>query len=228
VSVSVFTLAALRYRRGLLPALLSANLLNAVVQGQWSPLLTAAAVLPPLTWIWVAKPTVGAALFAAFPSRRAVVGGLVVLLLSLLVFPTWPLRWLDAIRESNHMAPVARAGGFVLLLALVRWRQPEARLLVALACVPQTIGLYETLPLFLIPKSRWQGYFLAVMSYLAAFGQAILVPRLPDSSWEANNAARWPFIFLLLYLPALVMLLLPRQGRAAPPLPTEPLPVQGM
>jgi hypothetical protein len=77
--------------------------------------------------------------------------------------------------------------------------------------VPQTIGLYETLPLFLIPRTRWQGYALAVLSYLAAFGQVLLVPRLPNSSWETNNAARWPFMFVLQYLPALIMLFVPGQ-----------------
>ncbi|HEY9507427.1 MAG TPA: hypothetical protein VIQ27_15765 [Gemmatimonadales bacterium] len=223
-SASVFTLAALRYRRGMLPALLSANLLNAVVQGQWSPLLTAAAVFPALAWVWPAKPTVGAALFAAFPSRRALFGGAVVVALSLLVFPAWPGRWMEALRLSNHVAPVMRSGGLLLLLALIRWRQPEARLLAVLACAPQTIGLYETLPLFLIPRTRWQGYALAVLSYLAAFGQAILAPRLPDSTWEANNAARWPFIFALLYLPALIMLFLPGQPG---PAGADPAPAPG-
>jgi hypothetical protein len=209
---TAFTLAALRYRRGLLTALLSANLLNAVVQGQWSPLLTAAAVLPALSWIWAAKPSLGAALFAAFPGRRALIGCLVLVGISLAVQPTWPLRWIDSLRESNHVAPIVRPGGIVLLLALIRWRQAEARLLAALACVPQTIGLYETLPLFLIPTNRWQGYTLAALSYVAAFGQAVAAPRLPGMTWEAMNAARWPFIFLLLYLPALLMLLFSRKG----------------
>jgi hypothetical protein len=207
LGAAVFVVAALRYRRGLLPALLSASFLNAVIQGQWSPLLTAAAVLPGLSWIWVAKPSVGAALFAAFPHRRAFAGAAVLVLLSFLAFPDWPMRWLEALRDTNHVAPVVRPGGIVLLLALLRWRLPEGRLLAGLACVPQTIGLYEALPLFLIPRSRWQGYALAASSYAAAFAQALLVPRLPDVSWEATNAARWPFVFGFLYLPALVILL---------------------
>ena len=219
VCVATFMLAALHYRRGLLTALLSANLLNAVVQGQWSPLLTAAAVLPAISWVWAAKPSVGAALFIAFPSRRALIGCLLLVGVSLAVYPTWPLRWADALRESNHVAPILRPGGIVLLLALIRWRQTEARLLAALACVPQTIGLYETLPLFLIPRTRWQGYSLAGLSYVAAFGQAVMVPRLPGMTWEAMNAARWPFIFLLLYLPALLMLLLPGEGGHGPLVP---------
>jgi hypothetical protein len=206
LGAALFVLAALRYRRGLLPALLSASFLNAVIQGQWSPLLTAAVALPSLSWIWAAKPSVGAALFAAYPRRRAVLGGLLLVALAFLVLPAWPMRWLEALRETNHVAPIARPGGIVLLLAVLRWRIPEGRLLAGMACVPQTIGLYEALPLFLIPRNRWQGYGLVGLSYIAAFAQSLLVPRLPGVSWETTNAERWPFAFWLLYLPALVIL----------------------
>jgi hypothetical protein len=215
LGAALFVLAALRYRRGLLPALLSASFLNAVIQGQWSPLLTAAAALPALSWIWVAKPSVGAALFAAYPRRRAVVGGVLLVALAFLIFPGWPMRWLEALRQTNHVAPIARPGGIVLLLALLRWRVAEGRLLAGMACVPQTIGLYEALPLFLIPGNRWQGYVLAGLSYVAAFTQSLIVPRLPGVSWEATNAERWPFAFCFLYLPALVILLLSSRKNAA-------------
>jgi hypothetical protein len=202
--------AALRYARGLPVALLSASFLNAVIQGQWSPLLTAAAVVPALSWALVVKPSIGAALFAAFPSRRAALGGILLLGVTFIVYPTWPGRWADGLRATGHMVPIAsRPGGFLLLLALIRWRQPEARLVAALACVPQTLGLYETLPLFLIPRTRWQAYALAGLSYIAAFVQAAAAPRLPGMTLDALLAARWPFIFVFLYLPALVMVLLP-------------------
>jgi hypothetical protein len=210
-SGAVFAWAALRYGRGLPVALLSASFLNAIVQGQWSPLLTAAVVVPSLSWALGVKPSIGAALFAAFPSRRAVIGGLALLGLTLIVSPAWPSRWLEALPASTHMVPLlVRPGGFLLLLALIRWRQPEARLLAVLACVPQTIGLYETLPLFLIPRTRWQGYALAGSSYVAAFSQVAAVPRLPGMTLDAVLADRWPFLFVCLYLPALVMVLLPR------------------
>ena len=204
-----FAWAAVRYGRGLPAALLSANFLNAVIQGQWSPLMTAAVVLPALSWLLAAKPSIGAALFAAFPSRQAVIGGVALLAVSLALFPTWPVRWANALGASNHMLPIRSPGGFILMLALIRWRRPEARLLAALACVPQTIGLYETLPLFLIPRTRWQGYGLAVLSYVAAFGQVALVPRVPGMPLETMLAGRWPIVFFCLYLPALVMVLLP-------------------
>jgi hypothetical protein len=204
---AALTLAARRYGRGLPPALLSASFLNAVILGQWSPLLTASAVIPALGAAWVAKPSIGAAMFAAFPSRRGVMAALLLLVLSLVISPTWPWRWWAVLFHGPQAVPILRPAGFLLLLALLRWRRPEARLLVALGCVPQTIGLYDTLPLFLIPQSRMEGYGLAVMSYVAAFGQALLYPRLPDMSLAQNLAERWPVVLMCLYLPALFMVL---------------------
>jgi hypothetical protein len=228
LSGAAFARAAVRYGRGLPAALLSANFLNAVIQGQWSPLLIAAAILPPLSWVLAAKPSIGAALFAAFPSRRALIAGLALVAISLAVSPTWPARWAESFRVLVHVSPIRRPGGIILLLALLRWRRPEARLLATLACVPQIIGLYDTLPLFLIPRTRWQGYALAGLSYVAAFGQVAAVPRTPGMPLETMLAARWPFIFLCLYLPALVMVLLPRpaEARARPEVAADSL--QGM
>jgi hypothetical protein len=200
-------LAARRYGRGLPAALLSANFLNAVILGQWSPLLTASAVVPVLGIAWAAKPTIGAAIFVSFPSRRGLIAAVLLLLVSLLVFPTWPWHWWTALFQGPKAVPILRPAGFLLLLALLRWRRPEARLLVALGCVPQTIGLYETLPLFLIPRTRMEGYGLAVLSYLAAFGQALLYPRLPHMTLPQNLAERWPVVLLCLYLPALLLVL---------------------
>jgi hypothetical protein len=206
--------AAIRWGRGLPAALVSASFLNALMQGQWSPLLTAAAVVPALGWIWAAKPSIGAALFAAFPSRRALAGCLLLTGIAMLVFPAWPFRWREALGQTElYLAPVVRPGGVVLLLALLRWREREGRLLAALACIPHLPCLYDTLPLFLIARTRWQGYALAALSYVAAFAQMALAPRLPGMSLEATVAARWPYILAFLYVPALVILLLPRPGR---------------
>ena len=204
---AALAIAARRYGRGLPAALLSASFLNAVILGQWSPFLTASAVLPVLGVAWAAKPSIGAAMFAAFPSRRGVMAALLLLVLSLVVSPSWPWRWWGVLFHGPQAIPILRPGGFLLLLALLRWRRPEARLLVALGCVPQTIGLYDTLPLFLIPRTRMQGYGLAVMSYLAAFGQALFYPRLPDMTLAQNLTERWPVVLVCLYLPALFLVL---------------------
>jgi hypothetical protein len=209
--------AAGRRGGGLPVALLSASFLNAIVQGQWSPLLTAAAVIPALSWVLAAKPTIGAAIILAFPSRRTIALVLGLLVLSVVLFPRWPWRWAESLGAATHMVPIVlRPGGVLLLLALLRWRRPEARLLAGMACVPQTLGLYETLPLFLVTQNRPQGYILAVLSYVAAFAQAAIVPRADGMPLDTLFAARWPFVLLCLYLPALIMVLLPlREERRA-------------
>lgn len=62
----------------------------------------------------------------------------------------------------------------------------------ALACVPQTTALYETLPLFLVPRGRPGGYVLAIGGYAAAFVMAHSFPWAAVSSepFEANLARR--------------------------------------
>jgi len=207
ISGFVFALAGARYRRGLAVGMLSASFFHAVALNQWSPLLTAGAVFPLAGALFVAKPSVGAALAAAYPTRWGIVGSAVLLLISLIAFPGWPMEWLQALRSSIASAPVLQPGGVILLLAALRWRYPEARMLIGLVCVPQTIGLYETLPLFLIPSTRREGYLLAGLSYVAAFGQFAVFPRTAGMSLEENLAARWPFMLVFLYLPAVALLL---------------------
>jgi hypothetical protein len=134
---------------------LSPPALEAVLLGQWSPWLTAAVGIPWLGFIWAAKPPVGLALFAGWPSRAALYGGIAVVILSFVLLPHWPTMWLDAVQSSGqYRAPVQRFGGFVLLLAWLRWRKPEARMLGVLALIPHTTSVYELLPLFLVPQTK--------------------------------------------------------------------------
>jgi hypothetical protein len=207
LSAAVLAWAGLRYGRGLGPALLSMSALQCVAQGQWSILLTAGVVLPWLSTLWAAKPSNGAALFAAAPHRAAVLGGVVLLAATLLIDPHWPKAWLGTVADVNHLPLLVRPGGAILLLGLLRWRLPEARLLVALACVPQAGVLYEAVPLFLIPRSRLEGYGLALGTYVADFVQVWLSPAASQPTLEASIAARWPVLLALVYLPALVLVL---------------------
>ena len=195
--------AAFSYKRALPTALLGAGFLNAIVVAQWAPFLTAAAVLPWASVAWVAKPSIGLALLIAYPHRKAFLYGGALLIVSLIAMPSWPGEWFHALRDSIQTPLVLRPGGFILLLAALRWRTPEGRLLTALACVPQTVGLYETLPLFLIPRSRWEGYALATLSFIAAAIQETLAGH---TITEFINS-KWPSLLLFCYLPALVILL---------------------
>jgi hypothetical protein len=219
ITGGLFGLAAGRHGRGLWIGALSACFAEAVTFGQWVPLLMAAAILPWLGGALVVKPSIGTALWIWRPSRSAVLGSFALLALSLLVVPGWPAEWLAALRRTNHVAPLLKPWGWVLLLAVIRWRTPEGRLLLALACIPQTTSLYESLPLFLVCRRRWDAYLLALLSHVAAFVQAQYYSA-PGQVLETVIANRWPVFLVTLWLPALVMVLRPERARQL--IPSDP------
>lgn len=195
-----------------LPLFLSAPFFNAAGGGQWSVLLTAAVLFPTLSLLAAMKPTLGTAIFMAAPTQRAQViaigAGVAVLLASLLVRPTWPMEWLAVIGDTPHYsAPVTHltVGGPLILLALLRWRRPESRLLVGLACVPQSTIVYEGLYFLLFPRT-FRG--VTVMA-IASYGALWLQDRISDASRDTVTL-QWrvgDVLVLFFYLPALVMVL---------------------
>jgi len=219
ISSGLFVWAATR--RSVAPAVVitSASAALAAETVQWSPLLGAAYGLPWLGALLCAKPTIGFAIFLARPTRAAAIGALVLAGVALALAPTWPADWLDALRHTSlatpggtpYFAPIKSAGGAFALLALLRWRRPEARLLLALACVPQTPLLYETVPLFLIPSSIAEGGVLWLGSWLAALWLSAAGPFGSDLARlrVSVDAIGW-----CLYFPAAVMLL--RRPNAGP------------
>lgn len=206
------------------PALLSFAFVTAVSAAQWSPLLAAAFVYPALAWLWVAKPTVGLAAVAASPSARsaplAAAAGVVALAASLLLQPGWVGRWLSAAGDAPHItAPVTRLGGVLLLAAAVRWRRPEARLLLALACVPATPGPYEAIPLFFVAANTAQSVLLSALTYahLVVTAAVVTATSGPSAPWQDAMAVSGRVMMLSLYLPCLVMVLRrPNEGPVPP------------
>lgn len=192
-------------------AVLSAAVFSNVIQGQWSPLLTSAAAVPWLGLVWAAKPSLGLALALAYPSRQAILGAVALTVLAFLVWPGWMGPWLAGLGRSIHVAPIRRPGGFLLLAALIRWRRPEARLIAALACIPHMAALYDAVPLFLACRTRWQAYGLAALTQVAAV--LCRLATTPDMSLVAVSTRCWPIILVLVYLPALVLVLIaPNEG----------------
>jgi hypothetical protein len=201
-----------------LALLLSVPFLHAVQIGQWSPLLTAMFLLPALGWLAVAKPNIGTAVLAATPSPRtwrvAALGGGALVLASLILQPSWPADWLRTLRSGEHIAPpILRFGGPVLLLALLRWRRPEARLLLALGCVPQTPAHYEALPVLLVACRAPEVLGLVLLSDLALVTSFVLAPGSTSLLESATLYGR--IINLFYYLPALALVLTrPNEGPA--------------
>jgi hypothetical protein len=189
-----------------LSAVLSFSFLYATAISQWSPLLIASAILPGLGFLLVAKPTIGLALWLYRPRWQAAVGGVVLVAISVAVRQQWPLEWIQTFRAGTHIhPPIASLGGPIILLALLRWRRPEARLLIALACVPHTTLLYEVLPLFLVPASWAESILLVVMTWAV---QAVLFLKLQPSpelmDWTKMSAT---VSVALIYIPCLIMVL---------------------
>jgi hypothetical protein len=100
-----------------------------------------------------------------------------------------------------HFSPLRTPLGFLLLLALARWRRPEARLLVVLGVIPQSPFVYEALPLFLVPRTRFQTYALVIGSDLALGVYALTRGMETDRFYFLNGIA----VVVGMYLPALWM-----------------------
>ena len=177
--------------------------------GQWSPMISAAWVYPMLAGVLVAKPNLGLPVFLARPGWRAAALCSAMLVLPTVAAPWWVSGWLHNVssemgRVTPHPAPVTlfSGAGVLLLLVVLRWRRPEARLFLVLACLPQLPYWADQLPLMLVPHTRRE-----VLGML-------LVTLVGFSCWMAFAPAKGDFVdtirpvaVLCTYLPALVVIL---------------------
>jgi len=193
---------------------LSASWWFAVGVAQWSPGLLAATSLPWLGFLVAAKPNIGLAVVAGASSRRAFIvltsTALAITVLSFIVMPGWFASWRDATRDTPHIRPLAATFvGPLLLLAALRWRRPEARLLLTLAVVPMNPGLYEGVLLFAVPASAIEATVLALGSW---FVDPISQSRFVTAT---GFGAIGQAMLVCMYLPALLFVLRrPNEGPA--------------
>jgi len=190
----------------------SAPYVMALKVGQCSPILVAAAFLPALGWLLPWKPQLGLPLFLYRPSARAAILAAAALAASFAWHPGWVGSWLRNVRElESHPAPLLALAGPLLVLAALRWRTPEGRLLLALALTPQLLFFADQLPLQLVARTRRQSAMLAAASLVAFGGWYALLE--PGDRYVLDAA---PWVMSLLYLPALAVVLWPRARAAAP------------
>jgi hypothetical protein len=216
VGVSTALLAWVLSARAWWPllALASGQMIVAVGSVQWTPLFAAAILLPGLRWLWAAKPTTGGVLFAAYPNRLTLAGGVVLYALAFAAWPGWLDGWLPAAATAPHKPGIARLGGFLLLLALLRWRRPEARQLAAAALIPLSPHLYEGLPLLLLARSRREMLLLALCGMLGLIAGLTIMREVRFE----HNPIDWLIVLLSCYLPALVVVLRRPNRRESSPL----------
>jgi hypothetical protein len=189
-------------------AIVSGAYLFAVGGGQSTPLMVAAGLVPVLGFLLAVKPTTSVPLWISRPSRAAVLAVGAFLILSLLVLPSWPRDWWIALQQGNiQVPPIVRPFGFILLLAALRWRSPEGRLILAIAFIPQNTLPHELVSLALIPSNLLEmGIYVAGtwIALLVAADQMHLSRSVAD--W---TVATWPATLGAVYLPMLYLVLRP-------------------
>lgn len=210
-----FVYALWRYRAPYaLLAVVSGAYLFAMRSGQTTPLMLAAALVPALGFLLAVRPNTGAALWIGWPSLRTLLAAGAFLVLSLAVWPSWPSDWWLALPlDAVLMPPVSRPFGFLLLLAALRWRTPEGRLILAIALIPQSTLPYELVPLALIPANRLEMAIYVAGSWIAVVASEALHVSQGMTEWRATG---WLVTLGAVYLPMLYLVLRRQRSKIGP------------
>jgi hypothetical protein len=214
VALTSGALAYVVTRRDWWPLLVfaSAPWMDAVALAQWSPAVLLAWYLPALGFLLAAKPNVGIAVLAGSRDRRSLATLLVAMAaitaVAFVAMPSWFQSWLHAVSGQPHIRSLAFSLlGAPLLLAALRWRRPEARLLLMLALVPQNPAIYEGVILFAVALRAREALVLATLSWMAEPLANALGPAATFADGAKHNAVA---MLVCMYLPALVMVLVRR------------------
>ncbi|MGZ4730923.1 MAG: hypothetical protein ACXVZH_02145 [Terriglobales bacterium] len=174
-----------------------------IITVQWSPLIAASGFFPLLLPACMAKPQVGLPVFLTRLSRRGFVACAVVGLASLAIMLNWPLLWFRQIGNYQHFIPILVLPGELLALALLRYRNRDARLLFFSAVMPQR-WFFDSFILWMIPQSRREIIWTVFFSWGAGIWRWYHIPH------SFTEVGRYTVIFL--YLPMLAVVLL-RKGQ---------------
>jgi hypothetical protein len=189
-------------------AVLSKPYQASLLQVQWGFLFAAAWVLPAVAALAIVKPNIGVAVVCARLKSpwliAALAGGTVLLIASVALLPTWPRDWVTSLgMDPTRRFALSRPGGFLLVLAALKWRRPEARLLLALSIIPQTLGQYDALLLFFIPDRASECIALVALSHFAYLMNIAADPKTINEA-VVNSGVH---VVVFIYLPALAMVL---------------------
>ena len=210
LSSALLGYALSRDRWNRLPMFLSFPYIMAASLGQWSPLVIATALLPGLGFLNVLKPNLGLALTFARPTRAALIGGPALLIASLALLPTWPTDWLSNLRAMpGHPPPLLTLWGCWLVVAALRWRTEDGRLVLGMAAVPQLPMFYDQLPLLLLHRNRKQALAAVFLSHV---GGLLWIANQQPGQHPSMSAVPWVAGFV--FLPALIAALFPRRSVA--------------
>lgn len=176
---------------------------------QWSILMTAMVYLPYLAFLSVGKPQNAAPVVGSSTDKRhyisALFGAAVILLISFILIPSWPRSWMSLIGTTdNFVPPVMRFGGFLILIVALRWRRPEAWLVLIASLMPQTWPPYNGLILFTVARTYYEFSALSLISSTSWVMLALLTNNLTEAQERTYQSA---VLNLFGYLPAVIMIL---------------------
>ena len=166
---------------------------------QWAPLITASAFFPLLLPVTLVKPQIGLPVALTHLSRRGVIACIVLVLLSLAVMPNWPALWIRQLGYYQYFIPLLVLPGPLLGLVVVRYKDRDAWLLLLAALMPQR-WFFDTLILWLIPKTRREIIWTAGISWVAGIWRWYHFPH------SFTEVGRWTVSCI--YLPMLGVILL--------------------
>jgi hypothetical protein len=181
---------------------------------QWMPLIMACAFFYPLWGAILAKPQIGVPIALTRLDRRGLTVSAGVLLVSFLVMPHWVQAWRAELGGYVHFIPLFVFPGMLLAVALLRFRDRDARLLLLSACMPQR-WFYDAFILWLIPRSRREIVYTVGLSWIAGIWRWYYAPHY------ATEVAR--VMILSMYVPMLVVLFLRKPAQDKQQSPEQPL-----
>jgi hypothetical protein len=179
---------------------------------QWPPLIFASAFFPLLMPAALVRPQLGLPVAASYPSKRGLLALGIVLGLSFLVLPRWPWLWIANVHHYVRFVPLLVLPGPILALALLRYRERDARTLILMALMPQR-WFYDAFILWLIPKSRREILSTVALSWILGIWRWYHYPNV------RGVIGHW--MVILIYIPMLIVVLSrPRTSTSAVDMPT--------
>lgn len=183
---------------------LSWPFINSMAFIQWAPYISSMFFTPNLLFLILVKPQLALPFtLIQKPSRIGLLLTIILLVISLFLFPEWPSEWIKTLHNYIGYPPLFILPlGPLLLLALIRFRDKRAWLLVLLAAMPQRM-VYDQLGVFLVAEDKKQLIFLILCSWIS-FPALLYFHGWDNMPWGWKN-----WILLESYLPALLIVLLP-------------------